>query len=372
MRIFVTGATGFIGAHFVERALGAGHSLTGLYRSDGPRHRACIAHLRDRGAHLQRGDILDVGSFADAMNGADCVCHFAAAFREPGADEVLFSRSNIAGTANVARAAAVRRVRRFVLCSTAGIYGQRVDGVIDESRPAQPWNSYERSKLAAEAEARSAAASSAMEYVILRPSAVYGPRDERLLKLFRSVAKGRFPLFGRGEGRRHMIYVSDLAEAFLRACTAPSAANQELIVAGPKAVPLRSMLETLAQAANRNAFGPQLPLKPMLALAAVVEDVCLMLKVKPPIYRRRMDFYLNDAAFDSRRAQKTLGWRPEVDLAEGLAATLRSLDEEAGRPALTHAWILMSLLAMMAPELEHHSDLDVIVRTGAYMGKTLW
>ena len=87
------------------------------------------------------------------------------------------------------------------------------------------------------------------------------------------------------------------------------AANQELIVAGPKAVPLREMLETIAQAANRPAFGPSLPLKPMLALAAVVEDTCKVLKIDPPIYRRRMDFYLNDAAFDSRQAQTLLGWQ---------------------------------------------------------------
>lgn len=368
MRIFVTGATGFIGAHFVERALAAGHGVVGLYRSEGPRHRACIAHLRDCGAQLHHGDILDVASFADALSGADCVCHFAAAFREPGADEGLFNRINVEGTANVVRASVAQRVRRFVHCGTAGVYGQRVDGVIDENTPTRPWNSYERSKLAAEAEVRSTAGAAAMEYVILRPSAVYGPRDERLLKLFRSVAKGRFPLFGSGEGRRHMIYVSDLAEAFLRACSAPSAANQALIVAGPKAVPLRSLLETLAQAANRDAFGPQLPLKPMLALAAVVEDVCAVLKVKPPIYRRRMDFYLNDAAFDSRRAQKMLGWRPEVDLAEGLAATLRALHEEEGRPALTHAWIVMSLLAVMAPDWEHHADLDAGNHAGVYAG----
>jgi nucleoside-diphosphate-sugar epimerase len=55
------------------------------------------------------------------------------------------------------------------------------------------------------------AGAAGMEFVILRPTAVYGPRDERLLKLFRSVQKGRFPLFGRGDGRRHMIYVTDLA-----------------------------------------------------------------------------------------------------------------------------------------------------------------
>src|SRR5690606_2890608 len=133
-------------------------------------------------------------------------------------------------------------VKRFVLCGTAGVYGQRVPGIIDEHSPIRPWNEYERSKVAAEDALRRICAESGMEYVIVRPTAVYGPRDERLQKLFRSVAKGRFPLFGKGEGRRHMVYVKDLADAFLRACTVPAAANQAFIIGGPRAVTLREML----------------------------------------------------------------------------------------------------------------------------------
>jgi nucleoside-diphosphate-sugar epimerase len=122
-----------------------------------------------------------------------------------------------------------------------------------------------------------------------------------------------------------MIYVTDLADAFLRACTIPAAANEALIIAGPEAVPLREMLQTLAQVSKQRSFGPRLPLKPMLWLAAITEDVCARLKIKPPIYRRRMDFYLNDAAFNSTRAQSVLGWKPRVGLADGLAATLKSI-----------------------------------------------
>ncbi len=348
MRMFVTGATGFIGAHFVERALSAGHEVLGLYRSDGPKHSAEIERLRARGATLQRGDILDPPSFASALQGVDCVCHFAAAFREASADEAYFERMNVQGTTNVIEAAVAAGVKRFVHCGTAGIYGQRVAGTIDERTPIRPWNSYERSKLAADERVRGIASKAGMEYVILRPTAVYGPRDERLLKLFRSVAKGRFPLFGRGEGRRHMIYVTDLAEAFLCACTSPLAANRELIVAGPRAVPLREMLQTLARVANRSAFGPNLPVRPMLALAAVVEDTCKVLKIKPPIYRRRMDFYLNDAAFDSKQAQILLGWQPKVDLAEGFAATLGALRQE--RTPATLAQACVAVIALLATD----------------------
>jgi dihydroflavonol-4-reductase len=325
MKLFVTGATGFIGAHFIECALEAGHSVIGLCRSESPRQKALVDQLTHRGAVLHRGDVLHPHTFAEAMRGADCVCHFAAAFREADADEAFFNRMNVEGTVNVLRAAAATGVRRFVHCSTAGIHGQRVGPLIDERTPVRPWNSYERSKVASEEQVRKLAQGNGMEYVILRPTAVYGPRDERLVKLFRSVAKGRFPLFGRGEGRRHMVYVTDLADAFLKACTVPQAANQAFIIAGPEAVQLRELLGTLANVANRRKFGPRLPLKPMLWLAGVTEDVCGRLRIKPPIYRRRMDFYLNDAVFSSSRAQAVLGWTPKVSLPEGLAATMRSM-----------------------------------------------
>ncbi len=323
MRIFVTGATGFIGAHFIESALEAGHSVVGLYRSETARQQPLIDQLRSRGAVLHRGDVLQPSSFAEAMRGADCACHFAAAFREADADQAYFNRLNVEGTTNVLDAAAAAGVRRFVHCSTAGIHGQRVKGIIDERTPVQPWNSYERSKVAAEEQVRERTQATGMEYVILRPTSVYGPRDERLLKLFRSVAKGRFPLFGKGEGRRHMIYVTDLADAFMRACIVSAAANQAFIISGPEAVPLRELLSTLARVSNRRTFGPKLPLKPMMWLAAITEDVCSRLKIKPPIYRRRMDFYLNDAVFSSGRAQAVLGWKPKVGLADGLASTRR-------------------------------------------------
>lgn len=342
MRLFVTGASGFIGSHFVDQALASGHEVIALCRPGGnPEGRHA---LLAKGVRIVEGDVLDT-HLADAVPGSiDCVCHFAAAFKEGGADEAYFQRVNVAGSANLIDTAHRSGAKRFVLCSTAGIYGSRVPGTIDETRPTSPWNAYERSKVAAEQEVRDRSRALGLEYVILRPTAVYGPRDKRLLKLFRSVEKGRFPLFGRGEGRRHMVYVSDLADAFLRACTTPAAANQEMIVAGPEAVPLRDLLQTLASLANRRSAGPRLPLRPMLALAAITEDVCGMLGVSPPLYRRRMDFYTNDAAFDASRARRVLGWEPKVSLRDGLALTMRANASAQASPALGVAAVTTATL----------------------------
>jgi nucleoside-diphosphate-sugar epimerase len=321
MRIFVTGALGFIGAHFVERALAAGHEIRGLYRGPHPGQAELLRKLTAQGAQLQPGDLLEPNTYAQALQGVDCICHFAAAFKGSGHTEDDFVRINVTGTERVLEAGAQAGVRRFVLCSTAGIYGQRLAGITTEAAPAKPWNAYERSKHAAEEKVRELAAARGLEYVILRPAVVYGPRDDRLLKLFRSAAKGRFPLFGAGEGRRHMVYVTDVADAFILGCTVPQAANQDMIIAGPDAVPLHAMLDVLAGIVRRPRCGPRLPLAPMLALAAVVEDTCKVLGVDPPLYRRRMDFYRSDAAFDCTRAHRLLGWVPRITLREGFSRT---------------------------------------------------
>jgi len=89
-------------------------------------------------------------------------------------------------------------------------------------------------------------------------------------------------------------------------------------------MPLRDMLQILARAADRRSAGPQLPLTPMLMLAALVEDVCKPLKIKPPIYRRRMEFYRSDAAFDCSRAQRLLGWEAKIPLKDGLNRTMEA------------------------------------------------
>jgi nucleoside-diphosphate-sugar epimerase len=321
MRIFVTGALGFIGAHFVERALAAGHEVTGLYRSANGEKAELLRKLTAQGARLSAGDVLEPETYASLLKDVQCICHFAAAFKGSGHSEEEFIRINVVGTERVLAEGAKRGVSRFVLCSTAGIYGQSPPGIVDETATAQPWNEYERSKHAAEEAVRKQAASLGVEYVILRPSVVYGPRDDRLLKLFRAAAKSRFPLFGPGAGRRHMVYVTDVADAFLLSCTTPAAANQEMIIAGPQAVPLREMLELLAGVMARKSFGPKLPLTPMLLLAAVVEDACKLIGVSPPLYRRRMDFYRSDAAFDCSRANALMGWTARVDLPEGLRRT---------------------------------------------------
>lgn len=321
MRLLVTGGTGFIGSHLAEEGRRRGAEVAVLGLTDRPEERATAELLAGQGVEVIAGSITDPALCARAIRGATHVFHLAVAMREGGRSDEFFETVNLDGTRRLLAAAGAAQVERFVYCGTIGIYGHRAPGVTTEESPLRPGNVYERTKVAAERLVRELAPASGVPFTILRPADVYGPRDQRLLKLFRGVSGGRFPLFGAGAGRRHMVYVDDVVSAFFAACERTGAAGEGMIVAGPRPCTLRELIEEVRRATGSPRFGRRLPLAPMLAAAAVVEDVCQAMHVDPPIYRRRMDFFTSDSAFDTTRARRVLGWTPRVELADGVLRT---------------------------------------------------
>lgn len=321
MRLLVTGGTGFIGSHLAEEGRRRGAEVVVLGLTDRPEEQANVELLRRQGVEILPGSITDGELCQRAMRGVTHVFHLAVAMREGAKQDEFFESVNLDGTRQLLEASQKRGVQRFVYCSTIGIYGHRVPGITTETSPLAPGNVYERTKVAAEGMVRQFCAGGRPPFVILRPADVYGPRDQRLLKLFKGVARGRFPLFGSGSGRRHMVYVDDVVSAFFRACERDEPLGEAAIVAGPRSHTLRELIALVQEATGSRRYGIRLPLAPMLATAAVVEDVAKALRVEPPIYRRRMDFFWSDSEFDTSRARRLLDWAPKVDLPEGVRRT---------------------------------------------------
>ena len=113
-----------------------------------------------------------------------------------------------------------------------------------------------------------------------------------------------------------------MVSGFFRSCEREGALGDAFILAGPKACTLRELVEEVREATGSARYGFRLPLKPMLAVAGVVEDISRKVGVEPPIYRRRMDFFWSDSEFDTTRARQALDWAPRVDLSEGIRRTL--------------------------------------------------
>src|SRR6266508_167082 len=264
MRLLVTGGTGFIGSHLAEEGRRRGAEVAVLGLTDRPEEQANADRLAGQGVEVVSGSITDAELCSRAARGATHIFHLAVAMREGGKRDEFFEAVNLEGTRRLLEAAAEARVERFVYCSTIGIFGHRVLGVTREDAPLAPGNVYERTKMAAERMVRELAPPRGLPFVILRPADVYGPRDQRLLKLFRGVSRGRFPLFGSGAGRRHMIYVDDVVSAFFLACDRSEALGEALILAGPRPCTLRELIELVRRETGVSRFGVRLPLAPML------------------------------------------------------------------------------------------------------------
>src|SRR5215470_6179553 len=230
MRIFVTGGSGFIGSRLAPLAIEAGHAVTVVTPINTPAERARCDALTKAGIKLVIAPLEDAAVITRELQGNDVVIHLAAAQHEAEQPESYFHRINVEGTRNLLDLAAKTGVRRFVHGSTIGVYGSAASGRLDEQSPLAPDNPYGRTKAAAEQVVRGL--QSAMEWSIVRISETYGPGDMRLLKLFRGVKKGRFPILGSGTNLHQLIYVDDLCRGLLAACEAPGAPEQTVVLAG--------------------------------------------------------------------------------------------------------------------------------------------
>jgi nucleoside-diphosphate-sugar epimerase len=327
-RLLVTGGTGFIGSHLAESARKSGREVRVLGMTDVDADRKNAEYLESLGVEIYAGSVTDRDLCTAAMQDVSDVYHLAVAMREGGMSDEGFTNTNLKGTQYLLDAAVNNSVDRFIYCSTIGIFGHRVPGITSERSDFNPGNIYERTKLEAEKLSLSYFEKQNLPVVVLRPADVYGPRDQRLLKLFGAVSKSRFPLFGNGQGRRHMVYIDDVVSSFERALESKEAIGKAFIIAGPEVCTLRQLIELVREAAGASSFGYRLPLSPMLILAGIVEDVCSVIGVSPPIYRRRMDFFHSDSEFDISYAEKVLGWTPKVALKEGVEMTMKSYRDD--------------------------------------------
>jgi len=315
-RVLVTGATGFVGSHLTRRLLDEGFEVRILARPTSD-----IVQPRLAGAEIVCGDVTDETSVRRAVRGVDAIYHLAALFREAKHPDSLYQAVNHGGTVNLLAAALDFGVRRFVHCSTVGVHGHIANPPADETAPYNLSDVYQRSKCDAEQAALDFNRRCGLPIVVIRPAGIYGPGDLRWLKLFRSIARRRFAMIGSGRTLIHWVYVSDLVDAFRLAGESPSAVGQVYIVGGERYVTLNELVGTIGKAVGARIPRLHIPVSPVRILSGVCEDVCRLLKIEPPIYRRRVALFVRDRAFDITKARTEIAYSPKVDLAEGVRRT---------------------------------------------------
>jgi dihydroflavonol-4-reductase len=318
-RTFLTGGTGFIGSQLAQYAIRAGRSVTVVSQVNNAAERFRCDLLTRAGISVVEAALDDVSRLRDVLPGHDAVIHLAAAQHEAEAPESHFRNVNVEGTRTLLTLAHEASIRRFVHGSTIGVYGNASGGVLDESSPIAPDNPYGRTKAEAEAVVREFG--DRIEVAIVRISETYGPADLRLLKLFRAIERGRYITLGSGLNERQLIYVDDLCRALLAAAHSPGAAGQTMILAGSERLTTDAMVASISTALGKRPRAHHVPLWPFDAAAAVCETCLPPLGLKPPLHRRRLDFFRKSFRFSTERAAQLLDFHAEVPFSDGARRT---------------------------------------------------
>lgn len=316
-QVLLTGANGFVGSHILDVLRAGGMGVRALLR---PRSDRQFIQAQLPGITVCDGSIGEPDALDRALQGATHVIHCAGATRALGARG--FFEVNEAGTRHVVEA--VNRhggIRRLVHISSLAAVGSATRGrPLSDADSPLPNSTYGFSKLAAEEQVRGHCRT---EYTILRPPAVYGPRDREFLRLFKAVRAGFKPMFGDGSQALHFVYAPDLARAAVHCLTAPGAAGQSFFVAEPTEATSREFGELVAGLLGVRARSLRIPLWALYALC-VGQDLASQVTRRANVLSRHKygEFRAEALTCDATPLKDRTGFSCPTDLKSGLRQTL--------------------------------------------------
>lgn len=290
MNIFLTGATGFVGRHMVQRLLDDGHAVRALLRTlPGQKARLVQAFHKQGDFAYVAGDVVSGAGLDEAMQGCDAVIHLVGIIAEKGSN--TFESVHHVGTRNVVEAARRKAVGRFVHMSAIGV---RRDGVAR----------YQTTKWKGEEVVRQ----SGIPYCILRPSLIFGPGDGFVTQMMDVMKKT--PLFrpvpGDGSPRFRPISIDDVTMCFARALTAEAARGQTVEIGGADELSLNQVLNEIARCAGVRKAAVHVPMPLMLAVAALAERIL----PAPPVTTEQLRMLQEGSTCEIERMVKIFGVQP--------------------------------------------------------------
>jgi len=317
VKALVTGATGFVGSHLVERLIGEDWQVVCLARATSDPVWLEGLSVERRIAGLDDGDAL-----RRAVRGVDYVFHAAGMTRARSDAEYL--AVNAEGTRRLVEAVLAEglALRRFVYVSSLAAVGPAPSSEPpDEAAEPHPIDGYGASKLAGERAVMACA--DRLPVTIVRPPAVYGPRDRNFLPLFRSAVRlKRVPIIGKGSKQAAFVYVTDLAEGIRLAAEAPAGVGRTYFIAGGN----HTMGQVVAAVCSALGMPPRrLAIPPLLArLAGEIGQLQWAITGRPRIVSRRKvrDMLQPRWTCSWARARRELGYREAVGLEEGMRRTV--------------------------------------------------
>lgn len=326
MRIFVTGATGYIGGALVRRLAAAGHEVRALVRPTSSE--GALRQLGELGVATFVGDLADRYSLREGMSGADWVIH-AAAELDFAAPAARMQSVNVQGTENVASLAYKLGVGRLlVLSSIAAFGGSPEDGTpaTEETPPRQPFPSqYSASKHGAD-QAVAAWERRKLKVNTVYPSLVYGPPGKKSGSnaVIGNFLRGRIPVLVAADKPTSWIYIDDLVAGIERVMDR-GPAGRKYLLAGEIATP-RQLAGKIHRLGGARPPRIELPLGLVRGLVPLAQPLYRLAGRSAPFTADQLRSLTRPWAFDDRRAREELGWQPR-GLDAGLPPTIESLQQ---------------------------------------------
>lgn len=316
MRVFITGASGFIGRALHERYAADGHEVLGC----------------DLTADAQRGvvagDVAEPGAWQDHAAGCELVIHTAAtvSFRLERPDEVW--RANVLGTANAIAAAERGGAQRFVHFSSVTVFGFDFPDGVDERYPVHnTYVPYPDTKIASEQVVLQAHLDGRVACTVVRPGDVYGPRS-RVWALIPAelIRTRRMMLPGRGRGIHSPVYIDNLVDGVVLAAASPDAVGQVFTLSEGIGVPYKEFFASYADLVGRRLL--TVPTSVAMGAAAVIQRAARLTPGDNDINTASARYFLRKGTYSNDKARHVLGWQPSVGLEEGLDRTVGWLREQ--------------------------------------------
>lgn len=316
MNAFVTGGTGFIGSHLADHLI------------DHPDFDEVRCLVRNREKWLENkpyikvsGDLHSIRAIEDALSGTDIVFHLAGLVKAPTQQE--FDHANVDATENLIRLAHKAGIKKMVILSSLAAAGPSFGRPISEHDPLQPVSMYGISKKRME-EMIHRVAPKEMSVTILRPPAVYGPREDQIYTLFKMMNYGIAPIVGDGNHPElSIVYVEDVIRGIMKAAGQTTPGVHTYFISGEEIANWNRIRDIVTTVLGKKNIALRLNSTLVKKIAGAIETTASFFGTYPVINREKANEMILEWTCSTQKASDEIGYTPEVSLEEGISRTLR-------------------------------------------------
>ncbi|MGF1670680.1 MAG: NAD-dependent epimerase/dehydratase family protein [Balneolaceae bacterium] len=314
MNTFVTGGTGFIGSHLVDY----------LLEDKNTSNIKCLIRnhekwLKGKDYIPVRGDLHNISVLQKALENVDIVYHLAGVVMASSQKE--FDRANVEATENILRVAQKSGVKKMIILSSLAAAGPSNGRPLIESDPMNPISKYGESKKKMELMIHNSADD--LSVSILRPPAVYGPREDQIYTFFKLMSYGISPMVGDGSKPKiSMVYVQDVIQGIVKAAEHASDGINTYFISGTEIYNWNYIRDTTNKVLGKKTVPIRIKPKIVKKIASVIETSASVFGKYPVFNKEKANEMIHEWTCSNAKAIEELGYHPEYSLEEGISRTI--------------------------------------------------